>query len=224
MAEQRARAKADAQARKVGVDSGSVLRELRAAGETPFTGYEELDTQTTVRGLIRDGFGVPAASEGDAVEIVLDRTPFYAESGGQIADQGVITVDGARIKVTDVQKPVKGLIVHRAVVETGAVEVGAEALASVDPEWRTSARQAHSGTHVVHAALRQYSVRPPLQSGSLNRPGYLRLDFAWGHALDARTRRTSRTRPIRRCCVTSRSRWLYAARGGARNRRARAVR
>jgi alanyl-tRNA synthetase len=124
MAEQRARAKADAQARKVGVDSGSVLRELRAAGETPFTGYEELDTQTTVRGLIRDGFGVPAATEGDAIEIVLERTPFYAESGGQTADQGVITVGGARIKVTDVQKPVKGLIVHRGVVETGAVEVG----------------------------------------------------------------------------------------------------
>jgi len=188
MAEQRARAKADAQARKVGVDSGSVLRELRAAGETPFTGYEELDTQTTVRGLIRDGFGVPVASEGDTVEIVLDRTPFYAESGGQTADQGVITAGGARIKVTDVQKPVKGLIVHRGVVETGAVEVGEEALASVDPEWRTSARQAHSGTHVVHAALRHVLGPTALQSGSLNRPGYLRLDFAWGHALDARTR------------------------------------
>ena len=69
-----------------------MLRELRAVGETPFTGYEEIDTQTTVRGLIRDGFGVPAASEGETVEVVLDRTPFYAESGGQTADQGVITV------------------------------------------------------------------------------------------------------------------------------------
>jgi alanyl-tRNA synthetase len=188
MAEQRARAKADAQARKVGVDSRSALRDLRAAGETPFTGYEELNTPTTVRGLIRDGQTAPAAHEGQTVEIVLDRTPFYAESGGQTADQGVITVGDALIRVTDVQKPVKGLIVHRGEVETGEVEVGAEALASVDPEWRTSARQAHSGTHVVHAALRQVLGPTALQSGSLNRPGYLRLDFAWGHPLDAATR------------------------------------
>jgi alanyl-tRNA synthetase len=206
MAEQRARAKADAQARKVGVESDSVLRELRAVGETPFTGYDEIDTPTTVRGLIRDGLGVPAAREGETVEVVLDRTPFYAESGGQTADQGVITAGDARIRVTDVQKPVKGLIVHRGVVEAGELVVGAEALASVDPEWRTSARQAHSGTHVVHAALRQVLGPTALQSGSLNRPGYLRLtspgDTRWTRALG----RTSRMCPIRRCGVISPSR------------------
>ena len=141
-----------------------------------------------MRGLIRDGLGGAGCSRGRNGRGRARPHPFYAESGGQTADQGVITAGDARIKVTDVQKPVKGLIVHRGVVETGEVVVGAEALASVDPEWRTSARQAHSGTHVVHAALRQVLGPTALQSGSLNRPGYLRLDFAWGHALDARTR------------------------------------
>ena len=188
MAEQRERAKADSKAKKIAHADTSVLRGLRDQGETPFTGYEELETETTVRGIVRDGALVPAAVEGETVEIVLDRTPFYAESGGQIADEGVITVGGARLRVLDVQKALKGLIVHRAVVESGEVVSGGAAVAAVDPEWRTSARQAHSGTHIVHAALRHVLGPSALQSGSYNKPGYLRLDFAWGRGLDTATR------------------------------------
>ena len=162
-----------------------MFRELRAQGATEFLAYSELTTESRVLGLVHDGDGVGAASEGQTVEVVLDRTPFYAESGGQIADEGVILgANGARLRVLDVQRPVKGLIAHRAVVEAGELLAGETVMAEVDPEWRTSARQAHSGTHVVHAALRQVLGPSALQSGSYNKPGYLRLDFAWGSGLN----------------------------------------
>ncbi|MHA3702556.1 alanine--tRNA ligase [Jatrophihabitans sp. YIM 134969] len=192
MAEQRDRAKADAKSKKSGVGASPAYRELREVGPTQFTGYETLETESRVRGIIRDGDLVDSVGPGHTVEVVLDATSFYAESGGQIADEGIITVAGrngdSRLKVLDVQRPVKGLIVHRVEVQSGEPLRGATALAQVDPEWRRSARQAHSGTHVVHAALREILGPSALQSGSFNRPGYLRLDFAWGSALDQRTR------------------------------------
>ncbi|NED97620.1 alanine--tRNA ligase [Phytoactinopolyspora alkaliphila] len=188
MAEQRDRAKADARAKKTGGVDTSAYRELRAAGPTVFTGYEELRTDTRVRGLLRDGETVPAAHEGETVELVLDRTPFYAESGGQDSDAGLITADGTELEVLDVQRPVKGLIVHRVRVRKGELLSGQDVFAQVDPEWRVGACQAHSGTHVVHAALREVLGPQALQSGSYNKPGYLRLDFAWGQALGPVTR------------------------------------
>lgn len=188
MAEQRNRAKADAKSKKTGHADTSVFRELREPGITEFTGYRELSTDSTVRGLIVDGNIAQTADKGQVVHVVLERTPFYAESGGQIADEGEITADGARLRVLDVQRPVKGLIVHTVEVTEGTIRVGADVLASVDREWRLSACQAHSGTHVVHAALRQVLGPNALQSGSYNKPGYLRLDFAWTSALDAATR------------------------------------
>ena len=114
---------------------------------------------------------------------MLDRTPFYAESGGQLADAGVLTWDGGRAEVLDVQRPVKGLVVHQVRVLEGELTPTASVEAAVDPEWRLGARQAHSGTHVVHAALREVLGPTALQSGSYNRPGYLRLDFGWNGAL-----------------------------------------
>jgi len=188
MTEQRERAKADAKANKSAHGNSPAFRQLRDAGETVFTGYTELRTQTRVRGVVSDGELVPAARSGQIVEVVLDETPFYAESGGQIADEGTISTDGALLRVLDVQKPVKGLIVHRVEVAEGELVAGAEADAQVDPEWRRSARQAHSGTHVVHAALREVLGPTALQSGSYNKPGYLRLDFAWGGALSETSR------------------------------------
>ena len=116
---------------------------------------------------------------------MLARTPFYAESGGQIADEGVIRADGVELAVRDVQKPVKGLIVHTVDVVRGELTDGSDVLAEVDGEWRLSACQAHSGTHIVHAALRQVLGPTALQSGSYNKPGYLRLDFAWTQGLSA---------------------------------------
>jgi alanyl-tRNA synthetase len=188
MKEQRERAKADARAKKAGHADTSGYRELREKGVTEFTGYQELATDSQVRGLLKDGVVAPAAEQGETVEVVLEKTPFYAESGGQIADEGLIVADGVRLKVLDVQRPVKGLIVHRVEVLEGVLQPGQDVHAEVDHEWRVSACQAHSGTHVVHAALRQVLGPNALQSGSYNKPGYLRLDFAWSSALDQATR------------------------------------
>src|SRR5580765_737085 len=188
MTEQRERAKADAKAKKSGHANTEVWKELRAAGATDFRAYSELTSEATVVGLVVDGESVEEIEPGQRGQVILDRTPFYAESGGQIADEGVITSDGAHLSVVDVQRPVKGLIAHTVEVLTGPVRLGAAVSAEVDPQWRLAACQAHSGTHVVHAALRQVLGPSALQSGSYNKPGYLRLDFAWSSGLSAATR------------------------------------
>ena len=179
MAEQRQRAKADATARKSGHADLSVYREFLDRGPTVFTGFDELVSEATVLGLVADGGKVRSASAGQAVEVILDRSPLYAESGGQIADIGSITTSsGLRIKVKDVQKLGKTVWLHRAVVEEGEVAEGDVVLAQVDTAWRHGATQGHSGTHLVHAALRQVLGPTATQAGSLNRPGYLRFDFS----------------------------------------------
>jgi alanyl-tRNA synthetase len=188
MAEQRARAKADAASRKTGHGDKTVYRELLELGATEFTGYQELTSEATVRGVIRDGERVRSAGEGEIVEVVLDRTPLYAESGGQESDAGTITADGVDLEVVDVQKVFRKLWVHQVRVRAGELVEGRQVLAKVDPEWRTGARQGHSGTHVIHAALREVLGPKALQSGSYNKPGYLRLDFAWTGGLSPETR------------------------------------
>jgi len=188
MQEQKDRAKADAKSKKAGAQAVEIYRDLRAAGPTPFTGYTELSTESKVRGIVVDGMLAEAAEEGDLVEVVLEQTPFYAESGGQDSDAGRIIGDGVELEVVDVQRPVKGLIVHRVRVKQGELLSGAQVLAAVDGEWRIGACQAHSGTHVMHAALRQVLGPTALQSGSYNKPGYLRLDFAWQSGLSQQIR------------------------------------
>ncbi|NHN55031.1 alanine--tRNA ligase [Calidifontibacter sp. DB0510] len=188
MTEQRERAKADAKAKKSGHAGTEVWRELRELGATDWLAYQGLSTEATVRGLVVDGQRVEELAPGQTGQLVLDRTTFYAESGGQIADSGVITGPRGDLTVQDVQRPVKGLVVHTVIAGEQGVQVGDAVEAKVDPEWRVSACQAHSGTHVVHAALRQVLGPSALQSGSYNKPGYLRLDFAWNSALSAATR------------------------------------
>ena len=188
MAEQRDRAKADAREKKLGGTDLGVYSQFRSLGVTKFTGYDELETEAKVIGLIADGSSASKASAGDVVEVILDSTSLYAESGGQEADSGIIFGDGFELEVLDVQKPVKGLVTHKVHVRNGEVAVGAKATASVDYDWRLGACQAHSGTHVVHAALRQVLGSTALQSGSYNKPGYLRLDFSWQQALSLDTR------------------------------------
>lgn len=187
MNEQRQRAKADAAARKHAHADLSAYRELVDAGPTEFTGFDELDSAARILGIFVDGARVPVASAGSEAEIVLDRTPLYAESGGQIADVGSIRGDGAnatsQAKVSDVQKIAKTLFVHKVTVESGEFVEGDQVVASVDPHWRHGATQGHSGTHMVHAALRQVLGPNAVQAGSLNRPGYLRFDFSWQGAL-----------------------------------------
>ena len=183
MQEQKSRAKEDAKSKKVGSAGLQVYSAFRASGQTQFLGYESLTTAGTVLGLVRDGESVPTLVEGELGEVFLDRTSLYAESGGQAADAGTILGDGFSLEVLDVQKPVKGLFSHRVRVSSGSVEVGDSAQTIVDAEWRLGACQAHSATHVVHAALRQVLGPEALQSGSYNKPGYMRLDFSWGEAL-----------------------------------------
>ena len=189
MAEQRQRAKADAAARKQAHADLSEYRDLVDAGPTEFTGFDELTSEAKILGIFVDGRRVPVVGhdgQPDRVELILDRTPFYAESGGQIADEGSITGTGAsgssataKAAVSDVQKIAKTLWAHRVNVESGEFVEGDTVVASVDPGWRHGATQGHSGTHMVHAALRQVLGPNAVQAGSLNRPGYLRFDFNW---------------------------------------------
>ena len=188
MSEQKNRAKADAKMKKAGNTDLSVYGDFRMQGVTKFTGYEELVSNGKVLGIISDGQQVTKASAGSIVEVILDETSFYAESGGQTADAGTIYGDGFSLEVLDVQKPVKGLVSHKALVKTGELGVGLVATTAVDSDWRLGAAQAHSATHVVHAALRQALGPTALQSGSYNKPGYMRLDFSWTQALSTETK------------------------------------
>ena len=189
MAEQRHRAQADAKAKKGAFADLSELRKLVDERGSIFTGYTELRTETKLRAILVDGVSVPAAKAGDKIEVVLDETPFYAEAGGQAADTGVITGNGFIIDVQDVQQPVKGLSVHRAVVREGEVHVGADVVAQVDVQRRRDGEKAHSGTHIIHAALHQVLGNEATQRGSFNKEGYLRFDFAWNEGLSESAKR-----------------------------------
>jgi alanyl-tRNA synthetase len=180
MGEQRERAKADARAKKQGHADTSLYRSIadEIGRDVQFTGYDEVSSEATVRGLLLDGRAVPAAREGDEIEIVLDRTPFYAEGGGQLADEGRIELDsGAVVAVRDVQSPIGGVIVHRARVVQGEVEVGTPAHARVDVERRKAISRAHTATHMLHKAFREALGDTAAQAGSENAPGRLRFDF-----------------------------------------------
>ena len=185
---QRQRAKDDAKQKRSTNADLSVYGEFRSLGTTKFTGYEELVSSAKVIGLIRNGEVVKELREGDVAEVLLDETSFYAESGGQDSDSGFITGEGLSLEVLDVQKPVKGLVSHSVIVKRGAVAVGSKVTTEVSADWRLGAAQAHSATHVVHAALRQVLGPQALQSGSYNKPGYMRLDFSWNEALSLATK------------------------------------
>ncbi|MFJ9134896.1 alanine--tRNA ligase [Streptomyces sp. NPDC102256] len=189
MAEQRERARADARARKSGGTQTAALRPvLDAHGPTDWRAWDTLATDSRILALLGPTGPVPVARQGEIVTAVLDRTPFYAESGGQESDAGHLTSPANEAEVLDVQRPLPGLIAHQIRVTAGDLAVGDEIHAAVDPEWRLGARQAHSGTHVLHAALRQVLGPGALQSGSYNRPGHLRLDFPWRGALSGAAR------------------------------------
>ncbi len=181
MDEQRQRAKADARAKKGShVDATAYRRVADTLGRpVEFTGYREVVSEGSVRGLIAEGGVVDAAREGDEVELVLDRTPFYAEGGGQLADQGVIELEnGARLEVRDVQTPITGLVVHAVKVLSGEVTPGVGAHSVVDVERRKSISRAHTATHMVHKAFREALGETATQAGSENAPGRFRFDFS----------------------------------------------
>ncbi|WP_167050874.1 alanine--tRNA ligase [Salinibacterium sp. ZJ77] len=188
MTDQRTRAKADAKAKKGKLADLSVYSQFRQLGETVFTGYEFLETESKVLGIIADGAPVQKAIAGQTVEVILAESSLYAESGGQAADKGSIVGDGFSLEVLDVQRPVKGLISHTVKVRSGEVGVDQPATSVVDVDYRRGATQAHSATHLVHAALRQTLGQEAHQSGSFNKAGYMRLDFSWNQALSPETR------------------------------------
>ena len=184
MAEQRQRAKQDSLEKKTGNADISVFAGLLAkSGPVLFTGYDEILGEATVTGLLAGGVSVPAAGAGTEVEVILDRTPFYAQGGGQLADSGVIRVAsapgaaGGEVEVRDVQTPVPGLIVHRGVVTSGEVVVGAAAEAEIDTGRRRAISRSHTATHMVHRAIRGALGDAAAQAGSENSPGRLRFDF-----------------------------------------------
>ncbi|MFG2499121.1 alanine--tRNA ligase [Streptomyces sp. NPDC048441] len=179
MKEQRERAKADAQAKKTGHANLGAYREIvDASGTTDFTGYTLTENEAAIVGLLVNGVSSPAAREGDEVEVVLDRTPFYAEGGGQIADSGRIRLDsGAVVEIRDVQKPVPGVHVHKGVVQVGEITVGDQVWASIDVHRRRAIARAHSATHLTHQALRDALGPTAAQAGSENQPGRFRFDF-----------------------------------------------
>ena len=180
MQEQRERAKADARARKTGAADVSAYRSvLERGGRAVFTGYDEVVSEGVVRGLLVDGEVVSAAGEGAVAEVVLDRTPFYAEAGGQLPDTGYLQLaNGAQAEVYDVQSPLPGLVVHRVKVTAGELGTGLGAEARVDVERRRSISRSHTATHMVHKAFREALGETATQAGSENSPGRFRFDFA----------------------------------------------
>ncbi|MCW2679017.1 MAG: alanyl-tRNA synthetase [Frankiales bacterium] len=187
MAEQRSRAKADAKARKSGGADLTAYRDLlSSAGSTEFTGYAEVSSEAVLRGLLVDGAPSASAGAGSVVEVVLDRSPFYAEAGGQKADAGRLVLgDGSELLVEDVQNAIGGLTVHKARVLSGEVTVGASLIAEVDVERRRAISRAHTATHLVHTAFRAALGEQATQAGSENNPGRFRFDFASPAAVPA---------------------------------------
>ncbi len=181
MGEQRQRAKADAKAKKGQHRDATAYRAIadQLGGPVTFTGYADVVGEGSVRGIVTSEGAAASAGAGAEIELVLDRTPFYAEGGGQLADQGVIELDnGARVQVLDVQSPINGLVVHHATVLSGEVLVGAHAQSVVDVERRRSISRAHTATHMVHKAFREALGETATQAGSENAPGRFRFDFS----------------------------------------------
>ncbi|MFV2143001.1 MULTISPECIES: alanine--tRNA ligase [Isoptericola] len=180
MAEQKQRARADALAKKTGHADLRAYEGLQKALAAPveFLGYTDVQAAVQVEGLLVDGVPEPTATAPADVEVVLDRTPFYAEAGGQLADQGTIALDsGAIVEVDDVQRPVAGLSVHRGRLVEGTVTLGDPGTATIDTERRVAISRAHSATHMIHKALHEMVGPDRTQAGSENAPSRIRFDF-----------------------------------------------
>jgi alanyl-tRNA synthetase len=179
MNEQRDRAKADAKAKKSGHTDLTEYRGIvDKSGASKFVGYDNISAEAKLTGLLVDGKSVKEANAGADIEITLDRTPFYAEGGGQLADGGKIKLaNGAVIEIDDVQSPVPGLIVHRGTIISGVVKNGEQAVANIDLERRLAISRAHTATHMVHKAFREALGETATQAGSENAPGRFRFDF-----------------------------------------------
>ncbi|KUP92592.1 alanine--tRNA ligase [Tritonibacter horizontis] len=182
MAEQKAKARAAWAGSGEAVDSTVWFDIADAKGTTDFLGYETEQAEGQIVALVKDGAEVREAGQGDSVQVVLNQTPFYAESGGQVGDQGVIRVEGGAVQVTDTKK-VAGVFIHIGAVIEGQVTTGAAAQLEVDHERRSAIRANHSATHLLHEALREALGDHVAQRGSLNAHDRLRFDFSHTKAL-----------------------------------------
>ncbi len=188
MAEQKQRARADALAKKTGHADLRAYESISSELSKPveFLGYTDTSSQVSVVGLLVDGVPAPAATAPADVEVVLDRTPFYAEAGGQLADQGTIVLDGgATVEVDDVQRPIKGLNVHRGRLVEGTIALGDPGTATIDVDRRVAISRAHSATHMIHKALHELVGEDRTQAGSENAPSRVRFDFRSPSAVPA---------------------------------------
>lgn len=155
---------------------GGVLGDLKT--ESTFVGYEQLQASSIVSAIVKDGQLAENASSGEEVQLILDQTPFYAESGGQIADRGVLEGEGVKVLIKDVQKAPNGQNLHRAVVEAGTLKTGHQVTAFVDEENRIKVIKNHTATHLLHQALKDVLGIHVNQAGSLVEPDRLRFDFS----------------------------------------------
>ncbi len=174
---QRARARASWKGGEESEAQIAYRRLLDRVGPSRFTGYERLEEAASCLALVRGGQAVPVAGAGEEVEVVLDATPFYAESGGQVGDRGRLVGEGVEVEVLDTQAPVPGLVCHRGRVVRGRLEPGMALTAVVDAEARAATARNHTGTHLLHAALREVLGEHVRQAGSLVAPDRLRFDL-----------------------------------------------
>ncbi|NOZ24806.1 MAG: alanine--tRNA ligase [Nitrospirae bacterium] len=176
----RARAVWSAEERALTPVYGDIVKEC---GETEFTGYDGLKTESLVRALLKNGRRVEELTEGEEGEVILDRTPFYAESGGQAGDTGTMDTEGAHLVVLDTKKPVHGLHAHHVKVKRGRVKTGDRVSCSVDEERRKATMRNHTATHLLHKALKTVLGEHVRQAGSLVTHERLRFDFTHFYAL-----------------------------------------
>jgi alanyl-tRNA synthetase len=155
---------------------GGILGDIKV--ESTFVGYDTLSVPATVKVILINGEKVEEAKKGEEVQFILDQTPFYAESGGQIGDEGVLTAEGLIVAVKDVQRAPNGQNLHRAIVQEGTLKENAKVLASVDQQQRNKTIKNHSATHLLHQALKDVLGNHVNQAGSLVEPNRLRFDFS----------------------------------------------
>ena len=186
MDEQRSRARA-ARKDNSGAENDLVSHFVEQGVQSAFTGYTSLSNGTGLVAILSGGQIVDALAEGQSAELLLEATPFYAESGGQVGDTGVITTcNGALFTVTDTRKPAQGIILHKGVLTKGSLAKGAAVVATVDEARRAAIRRHHTATHLLNAALRKVLGSDSIkQAGSYVSPERLRFDFTWFEALTA---------------------------------------
>ncbi|PAE23073.1 alanine--tRNA ligase [Bacillus sp. 7894-2] len=155
---------------------GGVLGELKT--ESKFVGYDKLQTEARIAAIVKDGQLIEEAHAGEEIQLILNETPFYAESGGQIADQGTLEAEGLKVSIKDVQKAPNGQNLHRAVVEKGKLKAEASVLAAVNEQIRSKVIKNHTATHLLHQALKDVLGGHVNQAGSLVGPDRLRFDFS----------------------------------------------